>query len=107
MRQVQIEEVATNASGQLLVRPVLNSKESFALVYRAAMGVNWDPRERALATPSPNDWTHFEWFKQVVAAVANEYGQQLVLQPSTRWRGVATDIRARIETWAQGGPTTG
>ena len=105
MRQVQIKEVTTNASGQLLVRPELLPEESFSMVYRAAMGVNWDAKEKALVTPPPSDWTQFEWFKQVVTAVAHEYGQQLVIRASTQWPGIPTEMRARIETWAQGGPT--
>ena len=98
--EVTICQVAVDEAGRLLVQPALPPGTDFMHVYRAAMGVYWEPETRSLLAPRPREWTYFDWFRQILAAVADEYGQRLMLRPETKWMNVPPHLRTRIETWA-------
>ncbi len=97
MQRVTIDEVAIDSAGRLLVRPA--APATFEFIYRAAAGVAWSPESRSLSTPVPDEWTHFEWFTQVHGAVKSEYGQLLIISPSTQWSRVPMPVRAQIVDW--------
>lgn len=97
MQRVAIDEVAIDSAGRLLVRPV--APATFEFIYRAALGVTWSPESRSLSTPVPDEWTHFEWFTQVHGAVKSEYGQLLIISPSTQWSSVPMPVQVQIVDW--------
>lgn len=97
MRELLADEVAIDALGRLIVRPVLPSGEEFEFIYRAAMQVAWDPVGRCLVTPIPQEWSSARWFKQVADALRGEYHRCLVVSADTRWSNVPPLTRAEIE----------
>jgi hypothetical protein len=103
MRKVAIREIKMNAAGGLAVVPDLRPDEDFGFIYRAAMEVTWDGTARALSCPlpRPGGWSHVEWFRQILRAVANEYGTTLLIDPGTKW-SVPADVRGPIEAVVAG-----
>jgi len=106
MSDTHIEHVEIDSSGRLIVRPALPPDQDFAFIYRAAMEVSWNPEERSLVAPPPREWSHFDWFRHLVSAVAQEYGERLVLSAATTWSGVSPELRDRIQQWSGGGRTS-
>jgi hypothetical protein len=92
-----IEEVGIDKAERLYLRPALTS---FDYIHRAGMEVSWDQAGKRLFTPKPRQWTHLDWFRQIIAAVAGEYGVALELSPSTIWSNVPEELRTEIEAAA-------
>lgn len=93
MQDETIAEVGVDEEGRLYVRP---SAMSFDYIYRAAMEVHWDAVERRLFSPKPREWTYTQWFAQIVAAAADEYGVCLKVTPTTVWSNVPDQLRSAI-----------
>jgi Integron Cassette Protein Hfx_Cass5 len=74
--------------------------ENFAHIYRDASGVAWLENGRSLAAREPQKWTHVELFKQILAAIRNEYGQALVFAPETRWNNVPSELQNELRSCA-------
>lgn len=98
MRDEAVAEVGIDAEKRVFVRP---ESGEFEHVYRAAMEVYWDRSLRRLFNPSPRDWTPSQWFQQIVAAVADEYGVTLRITSQTIWTDMPSSFRAAIEKAAQ------
>ncbi|MEG3182268.1 hypothetical protein [Sphingomonas sp. LT1P40] len=95
MSQLAIAAVEMDGEGRLFVRP---ASGDFEHIYRAAMEVYWDRSSKRLFHPhAPRDWTSADWFRQIVAAVASEYGVQLQLMSNTIWVDVPAGARSEIE----------
>jgi Integron Cassette Protein Hfx_Cass5 len=94
MTRYTIEEVGIDEEGRLYVRP---SRSSFEHIWRAAMEVNWDAPKRWLFGPKPREWNYVDWFRQIVAAAADEYGTTLSQTANTNWFNVPSALRAEIE----------
>ena len=88
-----IVEIGVDDEGRLYVCPQV---EKFEHIYRTAMGLHWDPRNRRLHTTSPGDWTYRQWFEQILTAVSGEYGIRLTLSPKVKWTNVPDSIQADI-----------
>lgn len=98
MRETAIAEIGMDDEDRVFVRP---AEGDFEHIYRAAMGVCWDGPARRFSHPQPpKDWTPFQWFQQIIAAVADEYGVLLKLTPQTIWADVPTELRSAIENAA-------
>ncbi len=95
-RPCDIESVAIDGS-VLFVEPRLPKADHFTHIYRDASGIEWDDNRHALCAAEPARWNHFDLYKQMLAAVHNEYGRDLVVTPTTRWLSVPTELRAQIE----------
>jgi hypothetical protein len=99
VRDEVIAEVGIDDERRVFVRP---ASGDFEYVYRAAMEVYWDRTLRRLSHPRrPRTWTAVQWFEQIIAAVADEYGVKLKLTSDTVWTGVHLDIQSGIETVAR------
>jgi hypothetical protein len=98
VRNIPIAEIRVTDSDRLLVVPTLPAGEDFAFIYRAAMEINWEEHVRGLVSPAPrpDGWTHLDWFRQTLAAAANEYDTRLVIDSGTTWY-VPDDLRHEIE----------
>lgn len=99
-----IEEVGLDDHGYLFVRPTGASADEFAYVYRAAMGIRWNNNTRALHAYEPARWVAADLYKQIIAAVADEYRIRLRSTPSTRWTHIPSDLRAQIEDFDLSAP---
>ena len=95
MVEDEIIEIGICQDGKLYLRP---TNQSFPHIYRAAMEVGWDPVCGVLFTPKPREWSHLDWFRQILAAVANEYGVRLRISAATAWSNVPELLRMQIET---------
>jgi hypothetical protein len=95
MLEDEIVEVGIGQDGGLYVRP---TNQSFPYVYRAAMEVGWDPVRGALFSPKPRESSYLDWFRQILAAVADEYRVCLKLCAATAWSNVPEALRKQIET---------
>lgn len=93
MFEEEVVSVEIDSDGKLCVMP---TSREFSYIYRAAREVGWDHARRCLLTPTPREWTHSQWFRQIVDAVAQEYGVRLVLTERTVWTNVADAMRAAI-----------
>jgi hypothetical protein len=94
MREDTIAEVGIDEEGRLYVRPC---SDSFEHTWRAAMEVSWDASKHRLFGPKPRDWSYVDWFKQIVAAAADECGARLKLTSETAWLNVPASLRTEIE----------
>jgi hypothetical protein len=100
--QLEIEKIHVDPWGRLFVQPRILADEDFAFIYRAAMEVSWDPLSRSLFAPVPREWSQVQWYKQIVAAVADEYGTELYVTARTQWQNVSVEERREIEAWSTG-----
>jgi len=98
MTEDTIAEIGIDEAGRLYVRPSANS---FEHIWRAAMEVTWDESKRRLFSPKPREWTYADWFKQILAAAADEYGASLTLTSDTAWINVSDTLRSEIEALPQ------
>jgi hypothetical protein len=90
-----IDEIGIDEDGRLYVRP---RQRTFPFIWRAAMGIEWDPSRSALLGPKPpNDWSYLQWFTQIVDAASGEYGVRLKISTGTVWTNVPDAIRHEIE----------
>jgi hypothetical protein len=96
--RVPIAEVAIDSSGAIAITPRIAPTEDFEQIYRAAMGVRWQPNLRALVPYETQGATPEWWFRQIVSAVHSEYGQVLELQPDTKWTNVSPEIKRAIQS---------
>ena len=95
----KIAEVGIDQGGKLYVRP---SGHAFPYIYRAAMEVGWDPSRGVLFAPKPREWPYLDWFRQIVAAAASEYGVRLRIDATTVWTDIPDPLRTQIETGQAG-----
>lgn len=93
-----IEEIGLDDQGYLFVRPSAASADEFAYIDRAAMGIRWNTRLRALHAYEPARWTTTDLYRQVIAAVLDEYGIQLRPTPGTLLSRIPGDVGKAIET---------
>lgn len=76
-----IDEIRIDESGKLMVKP---RQEDFRYIYRAAMEVNRNNDWKYLYSPKPKEWSYCRPFKQIHAAVKDEYGVILKISNETR-----------------------
>jgi hypothetical protein len=103
MVEDEIIEVGIDQDGKLYVRP---TSQRFPYIYRAAMEVGWDPVRGALFSPKPQEWSHLDWFRQILAAIADEYGVCLRICAAMRppGHGLMCNPRRMLEDCARRGP---
>lgn len=97
MDTVDITKISVDSEGRIRVVPAHNPSKMFRFVYRAAMGPEWDEEMQDFYSPIPKEWSHSDWFSQILAAVKSEMGVSLKIVPSTVWENVPTDQRQEIE----------
>lgn len=94
MRDETLSEIGINSGGCVFVRP---SVSDFQHIYRAAMEVHWDVANRWLSHPAPRSWTSVQWYRQILAAVTDEYGVRLYPDADTVLTNLPDDLHAEIE----------
>jgi hypothetical protein len=97
LHKVKVSEVWIDDEGRLCVR-VADQSLDLTNIYRAsASGVWWDAQLRAFRSPVPRDWSHADWFVQIVKDARSEYGMDFVLTGSTVWRGLPAASQVAIQ----------
>ena len=90
-----IEKIIVNQNGTLSIQP---KGRSFDMIYRSAMGVDWDAKELCLTHNPSEDWNAFLWYLQILDAVKSEYGVVLKLSPETSFVNIDDDTISRIKS---------
>ena len=88
-----IEAIGVNETGQLFIKP---EKEQFILIWRSATEVHWNDKEHYLFSPKPREWSYFDWYKQIVSVILDEYDCKLILTPHTIWLNIPDDLKQQI-----------
>jgi hypothetical protein len=87
-----ILEIGIDSEERLYVKP---SKQSFPMIYREAMEVNWNPEQFYLFGAKPRKWSYPEWFQQIISA-ASIQGTKLMLNKNTKWVNIPSDLQHQI-----------
>lgn len=90
----RIDEIGIDAAGSLFVKP---RRQKLPYIWRSAMEVHWDEKNQRLFAPRPRDWSYLDWFRQILAAAADEYGIRLIIDDLTRWSGIDGALQRQIE----------
>jgi hypothetical protein len=104
MHFVAIREVRLDpATDDLRVVPDVPTSRDYDGVYRAAMSARWDLATHEFYVVDFIGRTPLASYRQIVGAVANEYGARLTPTAATVWTHVPEGLREAIVAWdAQG-----
>jgi hypothetical protein len=101
MREVIIQQVGLCSSGRLRLRPTRSRPSGYNYIWRDASSVRWDDVTSELYVHVVSEFTLQDEFKLMIAAVAREYGDQLILSPATVYVDLPSDmVTALRETTA-------
>ena len=88
MKFCDIGKIELTPSGELFVYPAFADKSLFEYVYRAAKGVYWDGGKTYFYMKQFGDWSPAEVFQNILLAVKDELGVELLVRPNTQWQGL-------------------
>lgn len=94
MNTEQIKKIWIDNSNRLCIQP---QTATFELIYRSAMGVNWNTSEHYLCPTSVGSWSSIDWFHQIISALENEYGYQLCITEKTQWENIDESLKQSIK----------
>ena len=112
---VDITEVWADNDGWIRITSATGSDDRARQVHRAGLCVRWDETSRSFVFSSAGTWSLAQCYERIVAAVAEELGQLLVLTAKTLHRGIErdewqeivdTDRRLRTRDWTPQPPST-
>jgi hypothetical protein len=92
MKRDRITSIGIDDHKRLWIRP---AEHQFPYIYREAMEVDWDAKEKRLVTPHRPEWSYARWFDQIVLA-AREQGTELYIDAATTWQDVDVELRQLI-----------
>ena len=85
-----IKEISVDKKRMLFVKTY---GENFNMIYRSAMGVHWDDKNKSLYFINPIDQNNIiNAFKQIVIAVNEEYGKNLIIDKSTKFININDNV---------------
>lgn len=90
MERIQINTVAILDDGSLGVFPETSSPMC-QHIYREAAGVNWNSTLQCFQSTPPREWSHKEWYGQIVSVVLSGLDIRLALSSQTVF--VPDDVR--------------
>jgi hypothetical protein len=93
MNSESITLIRIDEQNRICITP---KKMDFQFIYRAAMEVHWDGSGKFLHSPVPREWSHFQWFKQIIDAAKDEYGCLLLVTDQTAWENVPDKTKEEI-----------
>ena len=93
MKTELIKAILIDESGRLCVFP---ENEKFNFIYRSAMEVHWDQESLFLYSPKPREWSYFDWYRQILAAVKSEYGYDLSITKETSFTNIPEFLKKAI-----------
>ena len=99
MEEIEITKIAVLESGEIRVTPVLNWNDFFQFIYRTATGVTWNETSQSFMSPAPQDWSLFDWYKNIVSSVTSEMGVLLKVTSKTEWHNVPQALQKKIENY--------
>jgi hypothetical protein len=96
MREVIIERVRLDPHRRLRVRPTPSPQSGYNHIYRGASSVRWDDLCGEFYVQDVPELSTVHEFTRIVAAVAREYSDQLILSPSTVYVDIPSDKIAAL-----------
>jgi len=69
--------------------------EKFTMIWRSAKEVHWD-NKGFLYSPKPREWTYFDWYRQILGVVKDEYGFSLLLTEKTVFVNIPIVLKEQI-----------
>ncbi|OGV57354.1 MAG: hypothetical protein A2283_18400 [Lentisphaerae bacterium RIFOXYA12_FULL_48_11] len=95
MERDYINKIGIDEQGRIYITP---ATKTFPYIYLEAAEIHWDPDLSRLHSPTPREWTHFDWFCHIVG-IAAEQSCELILSTNTEWSNVPDELRTKIENW--------
>ena len=99
MEIIEITKLEVIDTNELSVTPIINWNNFFQFIYRTATGVKWNEKDQCFMSPIPKDWSHLDWYKNIVTSVASEMGVRLIITPKTKWLNVPNCLKEEIEKY--------
>ena len=99
MDNIKIIKVEVLETKELSVTPEVNRNDLFQFIYRTATGVTWNEKEQCFISPIPKEWSHFDWYANIVDSVISEMGVNLIITKSTKWHNVPQNIQDNITNY--------
>ncbi len=99
MVNIGIIKVEVLITKELLVTPVVSWNNFFQFIYRTSTGVKWNEKEQCFMSPIPKDWSHFDWYSNIVDSVISEMGVNLIITPKTKWHNISTNLQNKITSY--------
>ncbi len=96
MENIEIIKIEMLATKELSVTPISNCNDTFQFIYRAATGVTWNEKMQYFMSPIPREWSHFDWYVNIVNSVASEIGVNLLITPKTKWHNIPNELQDKI-----------
>jgi hypothetical protein len=92
----EISKIEILENGEMFVVLASGGKPMYQYIYREAAEVYWDNEVKGFKAPTPRQWSHSDWFKQIVSVVASGLGVTLKLSNATIWVNVPKQTKAEI-----------
>jgi hypothetical protein len=94
MPQVAISQVRLDANGRLRLRS--SGPSAYPSIYRSASSVRWDAATGELYVLEISGFDAIAEFKQIAAAVMQEYGDHLVISSETKYVGISVEMASAL-----------
>ncbi len=94
MKTEAVSIIWIDDSNRLCIQP---DTTTFEMIYRSAMGVQWNDENHYLYSQAIHSWTPVDWFHQILAAVEVEYGYRLYITEKTEWKNIDMSLKKLIE----------
>ncbi len=91
-----IANVAISDTGELLVEPEGSGDPSYQYVYRAGVGVYWEPSLGSFKCMQQKDWSYTKMFGHLIDAVQSELGLKLIIGKNTTWTNVSPSTQTEL-----------
>jgi hypothetical protein len=96
MREVAIQKIYVDPNGRVRLRPTPTVDYSF--IWRDATSVRWDSSTGELYVLEIPCLDAIAEFKKMKEAVKREYGDELILLPSTEYDNIPVDLAVAMQT---------
>ena len=92
MENDSILEIGINDKEGLYIKPSL---AKFPYMYREAIEVHWDEKEKYLYGPKPRKWSYLDWYNQIQSG-ANIQSFNLLITKETKWVNIPEKLKSQI-----------
>lgn len=95
-KQLSVQSLVSIGNGRLAAVVDGSSDPYLQFVYRAGLGIYWNPDLRRFEDRIGHETTHLESCQRIARAVREELGIALRLGSATRWEGIQSEERAAV-----------
>lgn len=95
-KQIAVHALVATGNGHVAVVVDGSNETGLQFVYRAGLGIYWNPDSSRFEDRIWHETTHLESCQRIARAVGGELGLSLCVIPATRWEGIPSEERAAI-----------